>query len=109
MPSGRPSFLAQDAIKTPEKKFSTAQTLSDLDLSAQDQLLLLRKSLQVTVSHLARCASAREREREGIREALLMLEQAFMLAILQLIGRDEKTLDYDYELMLPLRKGGLGL
>ena len=38
-----------------------------------------------------------------------MLEQAFMLAILQLIGRDEKTLDYDYELMLPLRKGGLGL
>ena len=82
---------------------NTVQTLSYLDLSAQEQLLLLRKSLQVKFSHLARCA-----EYEDIKDALLMVQQAVRQAILQRLGRDENMLDI-YQLTLPLRKGGLGL
>jgi len=79
------------------------QTLMDLDLPVQDQLLLLRKSLQVRVSHLARCS-----EYEHIKEALLKAEQAILQAVLQIFGRQECMLDVD-QLLLPLRKGGLGL
>jgi hypothetical protein len=79
------------------------QKLNDIELSVQDKLVLLCKSLQVKVSHLARCA-----EYKHIKQAMHMVEQAVMHAILQIIGRDESMLDSE-QIMLPFRKGGLGL
>jgi hypothetical protein len=69
----------------------------------QDQLLLLRKSLQLKLSHLARCS-----EFEHIKSALLKVEQAIMAAILQLIGREEHNVDVEL-IRLPLRLGGVGI
>ena len=89
--------------KGAEKVEALVQKLMDLDLPVQDQLLLLRKSLQVKVCHLARCADF-----EHIEEALLKSEQAIRQAVLQIIDWQECMLDVD-QLLLPLRKGGLGL
>lgn len=102
-PIGKPSFVTGEAIKSANKVVALVQKLNDIELSAQDKLLLLRKSLQVKVSHLARCA-----EYEHIKQAMHMVEQAVMQATLQIVGRDESMLDSE-QLMLPLRKGGLGL
>jgi hypothetical protein len=102
-PIGKPSFVTEEAVKCAQKVVALVQKLNDTELPAQDKLLLLRKSLQVKVSHLARCA-----EYTHIRQALLMVEQAVMQSILQIVGRDESMLDTE-QLQLPLRKGGLGL
>jgi hypothetical protein len=59
--------------------------------------------LQMKVAQLARCA-----EYNHMQQALLLVEQAVMQAILQVIGREESMLDTD-ELWLPLRKAGLRL
>jgi hypothetical protein len=102
-PIWKPAFVQQEARKQAEKTVNLLNTLSSLEVSAQDQLLLLRKSLQVKISHLARCA-----EFEDVQEALLMVEQAIAQAMLQIIGRDASMLDME-QLLLPLRKGGLGI
>ena len=46
-PVDKPSFVAQVAIKSAEKVVSMMQTLLDLELSALDQLLLLRKPFRI--------------------------------------------------------------
>jgi hypothetical protein len=102
-PIGKPSFVAEEAEKSAQKVVALVQKLNDTELPAQDKLLLLRKSLQVKLSHLARCA-----EYTHIRQALLMVEQAVLQSILQIVGREEIMLDTE-QLQLPLRKGGLGL
>ena len=74
-----------------------------LDLPAQDKLLVLRKSVQVKVSHFARCARF-----DCIKGALGKSEAAIMTATLKLVDRDEAMVDNE-QLQLPSRKGGLGL
>jgi hypothetical protein len=55
-PVGKPSFVAQQSMQSAQKVVELVQKLNEIDLPAQDKLLLLRKSLLVKVAHLARCA-----------------------------------------------------
>jgi Reverse transcriptase (RNA-dependent DNA polymerase) len=110
-PTGKPSFVTQEAIKSAQKVVALVRKLNDIELSAQDKLLLLRTSFQVKVSHLARRA-----EYKHIKQALHMVARSVMQAILQIIGRGESMLESE-QLMLPLRcritlpvrHGGIGV
>ena len=55
-PIGTRAFVAERAKQSARKVVATVKALQDMDLPAQDKLLLLRKSLQLKVSHFARCA-----------------------------------------------------
>ena len=102
-PVGSRAFAQQQAHALADKVVRLVDTIMELPLPSQDKLLLLRKSLQVKLAHLARCA-----EFVDIQEALLKVEQAILKAVLQIIGRDKRMLDIE-QLYLPMRKGGLGL
>lgn len=102
-PIGTPAFVAERAKQSARKVVATVRALQDMDLPAQDKLLLLRKSLQLKVSHFARCA-----DYEHIQEALHMSEQAVTSAVLDIIDREEAMVDIE-QLQLPLKKGGVGV
>jgi hypothetical protein len=87
-PVGDAGFVSEHADKSATKVESLVHTLMDLQLSAQDKLLLLRKSLRVKVAHFARCAKY-----EHIKEVLTKSEDAITNAVLQIIGRDHNMLD----------------
>ena len=102
-PVGDHDFVAEQAMKSASKVESLVNTLMQADLPVQDQLLVMRKSLQTKVAHFARCGQF-----DSIQEALLKSEQAISEAILQIIGREEGMVDME-QLQLPTRKGGLGI
>jgi hypothetical protein len=102
-PVGEPDFVAAHAYAVAEEVALQVQSLMDLQLPAQDKLLLLRKSLQVKVVHFARCVPY-----DLAAPALQKSEAAVKSAVLSLIGRLEDDIDVE-QLYLPLRHGGLGL
>jgi hypothetical protein len=102
-PVGEADFISGHADESDVKVQSLVHTLMDLNLPAQDKLLLLRKALQVKMAHLARSTMY-----EHIAGAFQKSEHAITQAVLQIIGRDESDLDME-QLKLPLRKGGLGI
>lgn len=102
-PVGEDGFVCQQADGCAQKVVFLVETMQDLKLSVQDKLLLLRKSLQVKCSHLARCC-----EFDHIQDALHQSEQAVLQAVLDIIERDESMVDVE-QLRLPTRKGGVGL
>ena len=102
-PIGEDSFVSEHAKGCAQKVVSLVDTLQDLRLAVQDRLLLLRKSLQVKCSHLARCC-----EFKHIQEALHQSEKAVLDAVLNIIDREETMVDIG-QLRLPTRKGGIGL
>jgi hypothetical protein len=85
-PVGKPSFVEEESGKSAiaTKVVALAEKLMSLDLLMQDPLLLLRKSLQLKLSHVARCSEFQDR-----RSALLKVGRAIMAAILRVIGRHE--------------------
>jgi hypothetical protein len=100
---GKPQFIAAKAIAAAEGVEQLVNTLMELQLPVQDKLLVLRKSLQVKVAHLARCVPY------GLAEpAFQKSEAAVLTAFLSLIGRQEADLDVQ-QLYLPLCEGGVGL
>jgi hypothetical protein len=102
-PVGKPEFIAAKAIAAAEGVELLVNTLMQLQLPVQDKLLVLRKSLQVKVAHLARCVPY-----ELAEPALQKSEAAVLTALLSLIGRQQADLDTQ-QLYLPMCKGGLGL
>jgi hypothetical protein len=54
-PVGKPEFRTAQALAVAEGVEQLVNTLMELQLPVQDKLLVLRKSLQVKVAHLARC------------------------------------------------------
>jgi hypothetical protein len=84
-PMGNHSLVTQETIKSAQKVDALLQKL-DIELSAQDEVLLLRKYLQLKVSHLARCG-----EYEHIQQDMFMEKQAAMQAILQIIAQQGRN------------------
>ena len=99
-PVGEPNFVAAHAYEVADTVEQQINTLMGLRLPAQDKLLLLRKSLQVKVSHLARCVPY-----DLLEPALRKSEEAVQSAVLSLIGREKEDIDVE---QLYLRVG-LGL
>jgi hypothetical protein len=102
-PVGKPEFITSKAIAAAAGVEQLIKTLMELQLPVQDKLLVLRKSLQVKVAHLARCVPY-----EFVELAFQKTEAAVLTALLSLIGRQEADLDVQ-QLYLPLCKGGVGL
>ena len=102
-PVGEAEFIADSASGASQEVEKLVQTLMELDLPVQDKLLLLRKSLQVKIVHLARSAPY-----ELVAPALQRSEAAVRNAVLSLMGRQEADLDVE-QLYLPICMGGLGL
>jgi hypothetical protein len=102
-PVGQQEFVEKHAQATADKVLSQITTVTALELPAQDKLLILRKSLQLKMAHLARCA-----QYEYIQGPMHETEQAILDAILRIIDRDASTVDVE-QMRLPLRMGGLGL
>lgn len=102
-PVGTEAYIAEQANGCADKVVFLIDKLMGLQLRYQDKLLLLRKSLQVKCSHLARCCDF-----HLIQPALHKTEQAIQTALLHIIGREEHTVDVE-QLRQPTRKGGLGL
>jgi len=102
-PIGTDTFVAQQANACADKVVSEIELLMSLDVSAQIKLALLRKSLQMKVSHLARCAPF-----PLIQPALQKSEEAVLKSVMQIMGRQEEQVDVE-QMRLPLRLGGLGL
>jgi hypothetical protein len=102
-PVGTTAFVTAYANSAAEAVERLIDALMRSDLPAQDKLLLLRKSFQVKMSHLARCV-----EYDQLEWALLTLQEAVVNAFLEVIGRSEKDIDL-YQLFLPRSLGGMGL
>jgi hypothetical protein len=102
-PVGTPAFVAAHANSEAEAVEHLIDTLMGTAVSVQDKLLLLRKSLQVKLAHLARCV-----EFDLLQPALLRVEAAVQSALLRLIGRTAADMDID-QLFLPRSVGGVGL
>jgi hypothetical protein len=102
-PIGDPDFVAEEAMTSASKVESLVNALTNLELPVQDQLLLMRKSLQAKVAHYARCGQF-----QNIQEAWITSEHAISQAILQIIGRKESMVDME-QMWLPIKKGGLGI
>jgi hypothetical protein len=82
------------------------ETLMHLPLQSQDQLLLLRRSIQKKLAHLPRCV-----EYPAIEGPLTQLEDSVEDAVLSLVGCYKETVSEEcrQQLALPLRCGGFGL
>jgi hypothetical protein len=102
-PVGKPSFVEEEAGKSATRAAALVKQLTSLNLPVQYQLLPLRKSLQLKLSHLMRCS-----EFEHMMSALLKVKQAIMAAILQLIRREEHNVDVE-QIRLLLRLRGVGI
>jgi hypothetical protein len=102
-PVGTPEFVAAHVEKTASAVQELVTTLQNLELSAQDKLLLLRKAVQVRMCQFARCVAY-----EQLQPSLLKTEATVQAAFLQLIGRDSTDVDTE-QLHLPTRYGGIGL
>ena len=102
-PVGTQAFVANHAYTAAEEVAHLIDTLMGTDISAQDKLLLLRKSFQVKLAHLARCV-----EYDQLQAALSKAEAAVQGAFLGLIGRAAEDVDID-QLYLPRGLGGVGL
>ena len=94
-PVGTQAFVANHAYTAAEEVAHLIDTPMDTDISAQEKLLLLRKSFQVKLAHLARSV-----EYDQLQPALSKAEAAVQQAFLGLIGRAAEDVDTD-QLNLP--------
>ena len=74
-----------------------------LPLSAQDKLLLLRKSLQLKILHLSRVA-----RKSDVVGAISKVEQEILAGILHIMKCSDAQVD-TAQISLPVRLGGLGV
>jgi hypothetical protein len=105
-PIGTPEFVAAHAQTKADQACSMVETLMHLPLQSQDQLLLLRRSLQKKLAHLPRCV-----EYPAIEGPVTQLEDRVEDAVLSLMGCRKDTVSDEcrQQLALPLRHGGFGL
>lgn len=104
-PLGDAEFVQAHATGVAEVTQARVDTLVGLPLPAQDKLLLLRKSLQCRVHHLARAA-----EQRHVQTAMRDVEDAVVGAVFTIIGRDPAGCpDAAEQMQLPLRLGGMGI
>ena len=108
-PIGCADFIKSHVQKVADKVVHSIDTLMDLDVRTQDQLLLLRKSLQLRFAHMTRGAKW-----EHIREALEMVQSEVLDATAELVGSEGSVAEHfraetRQQMCLPLRCGGLGI
>jgi hypothetical protein len=105
-PLGAPEFVTQHAQSKADKACALVDTLMDLPLPKQDQLLLLRMSLQWNLAHLPRTV-----EWPLIEDAVQQLEERVQDAAMQVMGTAEDQMPYaaKAQMVAPLRHDGLGL
>jgi hypothetical protein len=89
-PVGESDFIAAQTTAASAEIEQMVNTLMELQVLAQDKLLVLRKSLQVKMAHFVCCVQY------DLAEALLRkTEVVVRAAILSLVGRQEADLDLE--------------
>ena len=102
-PLGSTEFVQQHADSAAEKVVSLIQRVLALPLSAQDKLLLLRRSLQLKILHLSRVARKAE-----VLDAVSKVEREIVAGILHIMKCSDADVD-TAQITLPVRLGGLGV
>ena len=102
-PLGFPDFVQSEADSAADKVVQVIKRVLALPLSAQDKLLLLRKSLQMKMLHWSRVA-----RKSDIIGAITKVEQEILAGILHVMKCSDAQVD-TAQISLPVRLGGLGV
>jgi len=102
-PVGSPAFVQSTAKGIADKIGELAARIITLDIPAQSRFLILSKSLQHKIRHLARCIPLAD-----LYPHLQHSQWLIWLTFLKCIQRKAHEVDID-QIVLPLRLGGMGL
>ena len=101
-PLGSEEFVKQHASTAAAGVMGVIHRVLALPLSAQDKLLLLRRSLQLKLFHLMRVAP-----KNDVLSALQGVEQEIVAGVLQIMNCSDAVVDTT-QIILPVRLGGMG-
>jgi hypothetical protein len=102
-PLGSSAFVRSHANSSARKVSSLIQRVLDLPLSAQDKLLLLRRSFQLKILHLSRVAPKLD-----VLDAIRVVEDDIVAGVLRIMKCSDARVDTT-QMTLPVRLGGLGI
>lgn len=103
-PIGSAEFVQAHAETRGETVSQRIEKLMSLErVTSQGKLLVIRKSLQTQLTHLARAVPY-----EHIQKAMQQVEKKVADSVLTIVGRDSSLVDTE-QLELPTRFGGVGL
>jgi hypothetical protein len=102
-PLGAPEFVKAHADSAAGKVVTLIERVLALPLSAQDKLLLLRRSLQLKILHLSRVA-----HKSDVQDAIRKVEGSIVDGILHIMKCSDAHVNVA-QITLPRRLGGLGV
>jgi hypothetical protein len=102
-PSGSSEFVQSHANSSAHKMVSLIPGVLEMPLSAQDKMLLLRRSFQLKILHLSRVA-----HKSDALDATSTIEKEIVAGVLGVMKCSDAYVD-TAGITLPVRLGGLGI